>query len=294
MRIFLPCWGDSHISLFENCLAKSLLWPENNKAISQAEWCVVTEDEKSIIKIEEIIKKIDPLYKLTPIIQDHIKYDTPAALLKALKSVIAMCLMDNQGLLMATPDYIYGDGTIEALKLFGKDEGSCVAFAHMRVLPRVLDEMEGPLDNGALTISGAFYAHKSWIDSELGAVPGRTFHGGISWQRLSGDLIAVRHRLPAPFYVNFIPDDLEFFTKNHHHPFTNTFNLWDHFWPSELIKSKRFRYLGSSDLAAMIEVTNEDQNIPPANPIGKSNADGYVGSNFCNNTCEQFIYSMRT
>ena len=109
-----------------------------------------------------------------------------------------------------------------------------------------------PLENGALTISGAFYAHKSWTDSELGAIPGRTFHGGISWQRLSEDLIGVRHRLPAPFYVNFIPDDLEFFTKNHHHPFTNTFNLWDHFWPSELIKSKRFRYLGSSDLAAMI------------------------------------------
>ena len=55
IRIFLPCWGETHINLLKKALAKSLLWTGNE--ICGAEWIVITNENDN--KIVSAIKEID-------------------------------------------------------------------------------------------------------------------------------------------------------------------------------------------------------------------------------------------
>lgn len=296
-NVFLPCWGEKHINLLKNCLGVSLKWPKNNKAIAGSNWIIISDSKKSYDQISLIVKDIDQTSTSHAVIEDKIKYNSGPILLKVLKDVIQSSLQNQTSLLMATPDYIYGDGTIENLKKIGTQKGTCVSFAHMRVLPKILDNIlkEVPFNNNDLIRLALKYQHATWADSEESANPGRTYFGGISWEYLNEtkSLIGVRHRLPAPFFANFLEEDLTFFSTYHNHPHDGTFALWDHLWPSHLIKAGRLRYVGSSDAATMIEVTDKEENIPPINPYGITNKDDYGQSNLQNQICKQFISIFR-
>lgn len=294
MRIFLPCWGDTHIDLLKNCLGKSLNWPKNKAAVDDSEWIVTTDSDESLEKISDILFDIDNSPIIISLVDKTVKYNAPTVLFNVLNRTIEECVKDEEPLLMATPDYIFADGTIDSLKAIGDAPGSCVGFAHMRVLPDVLEKLNHrPPSNAELMRLGLNHPHPAWEDSEETANPGRTYYGGISWKRVGEKEIAVSHRLPAPFYVNFLKEDLEFFAATHGHAFDHTFNLWDHLWPSVLLKEGRFRYIGSSDLALMMEVTDKEANVPPINPYNVTNKDKSVHESFHNLMCKQFISTFR-
>jgi hypothetical protein len=297
MKVFLPVWGNVHINLFKDALATSLKWPGNKRAVKGAEWIILTYGEFNEKAIKEIILSIDETARIDFQICPDLMCagaDKGPLLFNTLLYTIEKCLKDKETLLMATPDYIYGDGTIERMKKVAGDKHA-VSFAHMRVKKKALSLLDNYETNASLTSLGFMHPHKTWTDSELTHSPGITFWGGISWQWIDYGLAAVTHYLPAPFMVNFVESDLGFFKAKHEFPNDKlTFALWDHLFPTKLIQEGRLRYIGSSDAACMIEVTEDDANIPPVNPEGKTNADGYVKEQMLQNLIlKQFVSVFR-
>lgn len=297
MKIYCPVWGDRHINLLNDCLGRSLRWPRNNMAVEDAEWIVTTKDDAQAKRISKIIAQITPLAKITVFLKPELSTpgkDAGHILIETLLETIKICLRDGQPLLMATPDFIYGDGTIDAFKITGDMPGTCVSIPNIRVLPEVLNHLNHVAPTNEKLVSIGFEnPHAAWINSKRDIDPGMTFIGGISWFNLSKKVIGMRHWLPSPFFVNFTPDDLAFFSPTKDNPKPH-FLLWDHVWPSPLITQGRLRYIGSSEAAVMIEVTDPKDNIPNWNPPGKSNRDEYNRTLPHNVIQKQFIYTMRS
>ncbi len=296
MRIFTPVWGDKHLDLLERALGQSFLWPENHSLIKDCMWTFLTHDfdRKKII---EIVRKIIPLEQIEFFPYEGSSFELTQMrefiMLEALYKMMDMCITENVPMLIATPDFIFGNGTIRNMALIGSQEGVCVSLPHPRVRPSVLREIGvKPLSNAEL-ISLAFkHPHKSWVLSECGLEESGSYIGGISWKRMSNRLVAVQHRMPSPFLVNFIPEDIEFF-KTPVGRRAAAFGAWDHDWPELLISQQRQRLIGSSDVGAMIEVTDDDMNVPPITKANLHEPDAFQHSENHFKINRQFISSFR-
>lgn len=296
MRIFVPVWGSAHQQLFEKALAVSLSWPKNKAAIKGATWVVTSDGEQGINKAAEIIKQIDETAKIEGMIAPDLArpgVDSGMILIETLKASIKMCLSENTPMLMATPDFIYGDGTIDTFKTIAADKGICASIAHMRAVPHMLGNyLRIAPTNPELIKFAKYHAHTSWINSEVGKKPGMLHKGGVRWWKLSNELSAVQHFMPSPFYYNFLKEDLEHLSEwDDGRP--PGFGCIDHTWTSSLIKSGRLRFIGSSDAACMVEITEPHMNVPPWNR--PEDPDGeFFHKKFHNLIFPQFISIFRS
>lgn len=288
LKIFTPCWGEKHISLLKNCLGKSLSWPKNNAAIQGAEWFFVAEDPKEADLITNAVK---PFFKgqiSVCVVKDLSKYDVGISLMGPLKFAMENCIKENAQFLMATPDFIYGEGTIDAFKAIAEEPGSCVSIAHMRVLPSILHPDEYldklPFSNDYLVSLGFKHAHVTFSEANQ-----RRYRGGVHVTDISPNIKAVQHYLPSPFFCNFIEKDLTSFEQIHEGKVPG-FGIWDHVWPTKLIEDGRLRYIGSSDAAMMLEVTDADKNVAP---LDEPHETGFFKKNLHNKIQKQFLYIYR-
>ncbi len=297
IRILSPVWGEKHLELFENALCRSLKWPKNRDAVQNVDWVFITDSQAMLKRCAILARDVAPHAKVEGLISEDLgkpNINNGHVLLKGVLQVIEKCLLDKLPLLMATPDFIFGNGTIQAFKEAGLTAGTCVSIPNMRVLPRVLTELTNQAPSNAELVSiGLKHPHAAWTNSQRGVDPGMTFGGGVSWFDLDKNVIGVRHWLPSPFYVNFLKEDLDYF-KSDKTEYPHHFMLWDHAWPSKLIDGGRVRYIGSSDGALMIEVTEEQDNVPPWNPKDKTNNDEYFKTSLHNIVQKQFIYTLRS
>lgn len=262
MKIFTPCWGNKHLDLFERALMRSLLWPKNNKAIQGAEFIFIVENERESDHLKALIDGLGKVSATVYMCPQIDRYNVGVVLMGPLIETVRRCLKTNEAMLMSTPDFIWGDGTIDVFKRVGSDLGSVVSIAHMRVLPTFVEAIHKspglPLNRELMTYA-FMHPHVSWSDSDH-----RFHYSGIKKTKLSEDMYAVRHWLPSPFYVNFVLEDLNSFEKID--PIGNKapgFGMWDHLWPEDIIKAGRLRFIGDSDVALMLEVTDADKNVPP-------------------------------
>ncbi len=285
MIIYTPCWGDKHIALFENALFKSLSWPKNKAAIKGAEWLITTDSDASLDKIVKIIG--DMPYKAAVVPELNIpSIDSGMILVHTLRHAIGECVKTNQSMLMATPDFIYGEGTIAAFKAIASDPGSCATIAHLRALPHMLGDLTGVPTNEELMGMAWKHAHISWTQSNAANRPGMTYKGGVSWKYIAPGLRAVQHYMPSPFYVNFLEKDIDDFNRQHEGK-PPGFGLWDHVWPTHLLNDGRLRFIGSSDAAMMVEMTDPGMNVPPFNEV--TDPPGFFRDHFHNKIQKQFI-----
>lgn len=309
MIVFCPVWGEKNLDLLENCLGRSLLRPLNKKAIDKAHWIVITDTQESGDRATRFIRShfdssVEVRVEARLLLKgesNHYRF----VLLESLRQISRECLASNTPMLMATCDFYFGEGTIAAFQKVGSDPGSCVSIPNMRVLPSFLKRVAGnALSNPELIEVALDHAHDSWKYSEKSmGREGMTFIGGISWERIDQRVTAVRHYLPSPFYVNFSDVDVEFFNdpaatmmKYCGSSLTGGpphFGVWDHVWTSLIISYERLRYIGSSDAALLLEVTDADLNVPDPNPEGKTNRDRFRGSGLHTAVQSQFIYSLR-
>lgn len=301
MKIFCPVWGEKHLDLLSKALLKSLSWPSNKFEVDDAEWHIVTAEEKEFQEAKKRITRVFPRARFNSGIFPELKAkEEPieATLLIALEHAIEDCLAWHQPMLMATPDYIFGDGTIECFRTLGIDD-ACVSMAHMRTLPAILESIpDSPPTNPKLLRLAMKNSHCTWTGSERELHDGCTVFGGIQWMKQSDEITLVRHWLPAPFYVNFTQDDLDFFKNfkaGHYngHLYLRTFALWDHLWASRLIDQGRLRIIGSSDAAMMVEVTDEKANHPRPNYPHQTNRQGYILNQPHNHIQKQFVTIFR-
>lgn len=297
-HIFTMVWGNKHIDLFRRGCFRSLNWEKNRQALGDSrEWVVYTTEDHvdEIIEIFKhsnfslkimIIEKVQHVVSLNKLVPLEI-CDPGLVLLNGLKGNIRYSFENNpQGqsgsrMLFAPPDTIFGDGTVENLIKLGSVPGSCVAVAHPRVNPEILDEIEymgatrGSFTNAQLVTLAFRYPHKSWELCEVGHSLNRSLIGGVAWKRLSTGLYSVSHRMPTHYFCDFTKADWDFWWG------VSSFGAYDHSWPGEnMIRQGRQRYVGSSDACFIVEVTDVDKNIPfdvdRSKVLGGVPEDGFI------------------
>ncbi len=279
LRIFTVLWGDQHFDWFEKGLVRSLAWPKNKAALQHAIWMIYTMPNE-MQRAAEIAARVIPndqieCISLLTLLQGGLP-TAPTFLFRALMASMHECLSDGSQFLMAPPDTVFSDGSIPSLIESGQSAGSCIAVAHPRVHPSILNHIaENEPATGAHMISLSFspeHLHRTWSESEVGREMVNSYISGVSWRRLSSGMIAVTHRLPTVYLANFVSSDLNFFMHPKHNQ-PHNFGFWDHQWPSELTNHGRQRVIGSSDAACIVELTEPTNNIPPlrnANPFDPS------------------------
>lgn len=293
IRIFTPVWGDKHINLLEKALCPSLKWPNNYDAVKDANWLITTQSQSDLARIQKIIKNAFPEATVGALICDALMMpgvDSGMVLIKTLEHAIKDCLNDHKPMLMATPDFIYGNGTIPAFMQIASEPGTCATIAHLRAVPHMLGEMTYVPTNTQLMSMAWRHAHTSFVNSNADKKPGMIYHGGVRWWEVKPSLRAVQHYMPSPFFYNFTPKDLEHF-REYHEGKPPGFGLIDHVWPTHLLEEGRLRFIASSEIAMMVEMTDPHMNVPPWNKL--TDPPGFFRNHFHNKIQSQVISSFR-
>lgn len=260
LRILTTVWGQKHIDWFEKYCLRSLSWQKNARALEGATWVFMTKQEhkeeiefivrKSGIKVRDLDFMIfGPDFDANP-------HAAGAFINQGLLMEMNRTIAHSARTLLAPPDTVFGDGSIQNM-LEIADQRDVVVFAvHARVLPEI--NLHQDMSNAQLVTSAWAHLHKTWTDAEFGLEKINTYIGGVVWRYLDVGLYSVQHMLPTPYVINWTSEDIVFF-KNQIH-----WGVIDHAWPSHcLLDTERQRVIGSSDGAFIAEVTEADKNIPP-------------------------------
>ncbi len=293
LRIFTVVWGPTHIDWFRRALCKSLSWPMNKKALAGATWTIYG-DQSDTQSIYEAATQIVPFsqIELKPKSMDKGQVDLLSCFMQSQR----MCLLEKASLIIAPPDTIFGEGSIQALVDYGGAQDNCVFVPHPRVCPSIIGELtREPMTNAQLVklCTSEKHAHKCWTtaNSEL-SISGTTV-GGVRWTKLEENLWSVQHRLPTPYLCNFIDEDRKFFSKSWK-GVQPQFGMLDHEWSgAEIIPRERQRYIGSSDVAFICEITEEHKNIPTQKLVDVKIPDLFHRDEYHNQINRQYLYTMR-
>ena len=295
-HIYSAFWGDHYVNLFRDACLRSLMWPKNLEVIKGCRWNIFTK-KAHFGQIEEIFKDKPFSVNVFEIGEGldiagcgkvpTIQCDSGVILLKGIQQEVLYSLKQKSRMILAPPDTIFGDGTVGNLLKLGSVPTSCVAVAHARVLPSILEDIavlgatRGSISNAHLVTLAFKHAHDSWKFCEVGHEDNRSIIGGISWKELEKGLYSVVHRLPTHYLVDFIDSDWSFWWSQ------VSFGSWDHKFPAEnMIRQERQRYAGSSDACFIVEVTEWDKNVPfqidKSKLIGIPHEDAFFAGQFHN------------
>lgn len=274
LQILSTVWGKKHHEMFFKTAFASLLWDENKEALKGAKWNIFSDDPKTIEISIPPDTGINFNIQSTEKLRNYIDQVQSASIWQ-----MEQAIESGDKVLLAPPDTIFGDGTVDGLLAAGRDSESVVVVPHARVLPSILDvNMSYGLDNQMLMTSAWDHLHDSWIHAERGHPNQSSYVGGVEWW-WAGRCIQGTHRLPSPYLISFTGEDLNYFKS------AISFGHFDHMWPGDiLIPRGRQRYLASSESAFIVEITEADKNVPPIvenqpksgfwrdNPHNKANA----------------------
>lgn len=255
MRVFSLVWG-SYIDWFEHALVKSLRWPRNLEALKAYadEWNIYTRPA-DIDRLRAIAEPLGIPLQFHPF---DTKNSAGETLQPCLLDHMRNCLQTGHAMFIAPPDTIFGEGSVETICKLGSNHGVCIAVPHVRVNAGALGEIgDGPVSNAKLVAFAWRNLHRTWADADAQLPNTNSYLGGVSWRRVSDDLYAVTHRLPTCYLANIDATDTEWFGRQYET------GVFDHTWPEKLVKAQRHRTVGSSDAAFIVELTQENQNIPP-------------------------------
>lgn len=287
-RGFSVYWGEKHEKLFEDCLIRSLSWPLN-KAAMQANVAVldIYVKESGFAAAAEIAKCIGVGIMLHAI-PESLHADEPmmgAHMLNFYRDHLKRCFDNGQASLMLPVDTMFGGGSIESIFKVGAHKDSVVFVAHARVNPEIMHGLEainsanrfGPessIGNAKLVSAAWKNLHRSWAEAESGHDRANSFVGGVSWSRLSDDVVSVIHKLPTPYLINVTKADVDFFNQ------AIVFGSIDHDYPTYcVINQGRARVVGSSDAAFIVEITDANKNVPPLDFIDRNDPTKFWKNN---------------
>lgn len=293
VRIYTAVWGNKYLNLLKDTLLRSFKWPLNLEAIrnEKTTWSIHTKEE-DIGEIEKLSKLLPvdnvEIYTIDKAIKrqgEHVNMG--AVLLESFTHEIEKSIEEDSKILIAPPDSIFGDGTLENLFTLGEQKGVCVAVAHPRVIPSIFKGLGSPLHNSKLVSLAFDNLHTTWTEAELSDKFINSYVGGVVWQRVEENLYRVQHRLPTCYLIHFDKSDLDFYKKQ------ICFGAIDHTWPTKLFPEERIRYVGSSDMCFICEVTAPCQNIPPKYPVDKTEPDRFWRNAYHNQMFRQFFVTYR-
>ncbi len=257
IELLTSVWGSAHIEMMRRALLNSLTFERNKMALYGAKWNIFT-DEEHMVQIKNMCEEALPDTEIsigtTSMLRRYIDITQSAVVWQ-----VEECLKNGSRLLMAPPDTIFGNGTIENLKMSGREKHTCVVVPHPRVIPSFLNTSDIYYrDSNAHLVDAAWnFLHRSWTDAEEGHHMQNSFVGGVVWKEIEEGLYEVRHRLPTIYLADFTKEDLEVFKS------MPSFGSYDHEFPSRLVHQGRQRFVASSDACFIIEITDPNKNVPP-------------------------------
>jgi len=259
LEILSTVWGRQYLETFKKTAIESLSWDKNKEALIKegTTWNIYT-DKEFIPEITALCHELNHEIKYNiqsrETLRDYIDENQSATIWQMRRSIDTGCKV-----LLAPPDTLFGDGTIAGLLSAAEDPGSVVVVPHPRVLPSILEEIEPmplPIDNAPLVGIAWRHLHEAWIHAEVGCKDQSSYIGGIWWKKVNG-LITGKHLLPSPYMIHFLEQDMEYFDK------ACSFGHFDWRWPGDiLVPQGRQRYIASSDLAFIVEITDPNKNVP--------------------------------
>lgn len=267
MNILTVVYGQKHIDMMKKGLLKSLSFRGNKHILYEmnATWVIYT-DESSREHLEKMIYAYLPELHvdIRSVVELRDRSDLHHS---AIYKMIERSLKEDKLFLMAPPDTIFGDYSIGGMLSHHKNKGDCVAVAHPRVLPEILDESFLPsLGNDELCSLAWKHLHKAWTDAERGHINQNSYMGGVEWWKTSDKIVRVVHRLPTIYLCDFNQGDLDYFNQ------ASGAGHYDHEWPQTLVLTGRQQYVSSSHQAFIVEITDKDKNVPPLVP---GHSDGF-------------------
>ncbi len=257
-------YGAPHIELFRKAAMKSLAQPLNRKCFydENTRWNICTDDN-AFDFLRRTIDAFFPELELNFISRSDLR-DYIDPIQSATIWQIKEAIKNKSKVILAPPDTIFGNGTIPGLLKAVKKDNDCVAVAHPRVLPSILDHDFTLLNNAELVELTWKHLHKSWSDAMIGREGFNFRAGGVQWEYVNHNIRGT-HMLPSPYLLQFIVADLDFFQTQ------ISFGSFDHIWSSKmLIPQGRRVYANSSEDAFIVEITDQHKNVPPIFP-GDSN-----------------------
>lgn len=271
VRLLTLVWGQPYLDWLDRALVHSLDKPRNKAALTEnvVAWDIYTTDGDV-----PIIKDISARLGLP--VEFHTdamgaKHDHGKFLQRTLIDQMKRCYENKQAMIMAPPDSIFGDGSIESLCVLGRPKHVCISVPHVRVKPSIL-EVPNRANSNALLVGAAWpRLHRTWVECDTSRKVSNTYSGGCAWTKIHDGLYAVVHRLPTTYYAEFNDTDMVWWENQ------VKLNVWDHSWPSKTVAELRHRCIGSSDAAFIAEVTPEFANVPPCTPVDPEEPDKYWG-----------------
>ena len=295
LRIFTPVFGEKNVNLLEKALATSLRWPKNLEAIKDAKWTVFVHPSE-FNRVIDIVTKVLPAEQIETIEAQESLSELTAKrgvlMCRAFCQAIKKCLDDDSQMLISTADFVWSDGSIENMRKKAELENVCVSIPHPRVIPTILPELTKPMSSYDLFTLARGHFHKSWTSCEFGKVPSGSFKGGILWRDMGNGIVALQHRIPSPYLLNLIKDDLTFFSSDGD-AFVAAWGAVDHNWAEHLIKTERWRMILHSDVAFMAEVTDPDSNVPPMELPSIVDPDAFWHNDYNFKMNRQFVATFR-
>lgn len=273
-RMLTIVWGPQHLDWFERACVASLAQPRNRAAIQEhvETWAIVTQPG-DVEEVERIAGRLGVPIELHT--EQPLGGPSGETLQREIMAEMARCIAGGYALLMAPPDSMFGEGSIQSIFAIGEPKAICVAVPHVRVLPAILSDPAPARSNGALVAASWRHLHRTWLEAEAHREQTNAWAGGVSWREAGPGLYAVTHRLPTVYLAKFDQSDLAWWEAWQAKQGLN--GAWDHFWPSKLVAESRQRVVGSSDAAFIAEITPEFGNIPPCSPNDLDEPDKYWG-----------------
>ncbi|MDP2672064.1 MAG: hypothetical protein Q8O68_00960 [Candidatus Daviesbacteria bacterium] len=254
----------SYIDLFEKVCLRSLMQAGNVPHLISCGYNIthlIYTTTPDVEKIEKIIGKYSTdRLEFKIMTNNAVGYGRNLAKTNMIFLVesVAYCVSNPCPMFLATPDVFIGDGSLSNLVSYNAKKDICLAALHVRVdrdkFLNWIKGIEGGVSNPALVTAGMGMLSQSWADSFIDRDKNCSWHAGTAVQKIKDKLWAVSFRIPTVYLARLNQSDMDYF-NNH-----CDYGHWDHSWPESLIKDKRYKLIGSSDLFFAVEVTSAENN----------------------------------
>ena len=169
------------------------------------------------------------------------------------------CLNNNATSINLAVDHILPSNYLKNLSTIIHGKPSfCYSHSHMRVSTNILNSIYEYKKDNIIDISSdklVFlskkypFSHIKHMNDELDS---NLTHLGFSWRKIDNNLFSVVHGILGTLTFNFIEEDILFLEN---------LKFWsghDRILPNYLLSSKRMKFISSSDLAFIVEITFEN------------------------------------
>jgi hypothetical protein len=269
IRLFTIVFGDQFMHWFEHGLLLSLSWPKNRAALEK----VVAWDIWTTSADEQRVMAIAGRLGVPVVVHSEIPETRPKeSLFAALIGQMKLCKESRSAFFFASPDSVFGDGTVPSLFEVGIPEGICVAVTPMRVASEGFLEAMGtaPVSNAGLVRLGFERMHEAFRMGDASLPNTNSYASGLSWRRIGDGLYAVSFRMPSAYLMQPTGGDVKWMLDR------PKFGNYDHQFPKILVEQQRQRVIGSSDAAFVVELTPAAVGNAPLVETNPNEPDRYI------------------